>query len=239
MPQRRYPRERRAAAPSSRWPPLDADTPAIQTDFDAERRKRPFRMIPRGRRLAHPGNPVRMEPRQQDGALDLCARDLRLEIDGRWRPPAFYRERRPSIVGGNASAHSFEGDDHPFHGPPRQRLITDHRGREGVAGERPGQHPHRASGVPCVERRSRCAKPAQAATGDAKAQSLGRPPRFFDRDAQGAQAIEGRSAVAAGRIPIDARRAVRESREQGIAVRDGLVTGWPYPSPYARGGKYL
>ena len=81
-------------------------------------------------------------------------------------------------------------------------------------------------------------RPPRPSARDAKAQSLGGSAGFFDRYAKAAQAVQRRSAVAAGRVAMNRGGAVSQSGEQGVAVRDGLVAGWPNPSPYSRCGKY-
>ncbi len=195
-------------------------------------------MIPRGRRLADPRHPVPWRPASRTALLTCALGTSGSKSMGVGAAePSIVRGGRPSFEAMRAPIRS-SGTITRFMGrrdSDSSPIIVD---AKGWAARTPASIRIVLPEFPASSDAAGARKPAQPATVDAKAQSLGRPASFFDRDAKGAQAIEGRSAVAAGRIAMDGRRAVGESREQGIAVRDGLVAGWPYPSPYARGGQY-
>ena len=104
-------------------------------------------------------------------------------------------------------------------GPPRERRVADERADEGLARQHTGQHPHRRAGVAGVERLGWRTEAAEASSDDGQ-----RPLRVDgDLDAEPTEARERRLAVGAGRVSGQARATVGQRRDQGVAMRDGLV----------------
>ena len=71
----------RNSRPVSRWPPLQADRPALDGDRGAERRQRPFRMIRVAAGSMTDGLAARLQASQQHGGLHLGAGRLGREVD--------------------------------------------------------------------------------------------------------------------------------------------------------------
>ena len=105
---------------------VDRDRETVDLDREAERGERPFRVVARLGRLGDGGRAVRVEPGEDDRALDLGARHLRY-IGDRAERRAVDRERRVAIDRVDARTHQAERFHHPAHRPSRQRLVADHR----------------------------------------------------------------------------------------------------------------
>ena len=197
-------------------------------DFDAERRQRPLGMVPGLRRLDHLRRTVGVQAGQQNGALHLGAGDGRLVRLAAQRRPAD-TQRRPAGGGGDPCAHALQGVDDAPHRPAAQRGVTGDCACERMACQDTRQQAHGGSGVAGVQRRCRGPQAAEAPSrdGDRRA-AVARATRFHPHlDTERLQAPQGGCAVGAGRIVAYGGRSVGQRRQQGVAVRYGLVTGNP------------
>ena len=123
--------------PSSRWLSVDRDRQAVHRRAPAEGGQRAFRVIAGRRRFGHAGRALRVQPRQEHGALDLRAGYVRMmgdatqprAVDGEragarrslrfWRPCA--RAARSPDAWGGATARRRQSADSKRDGPPRCR----------------------------------------------------------------------------------------------------------------------
>ncbi len=127
---------------------------AVDVDASAEGGERSFGVVAGRRRLEHARRPVRVQTGQQHGALDLGGGGFRLVRNG-VQPRSLDGQRRVAVGGLNAGAHALEGRHDATHRAPRQRGVSDKRGRERVSGQHPRQQAHRRTGIAGVERRGR------------------------------------------------------------------------------------
>ena len=98
----------------------------------------------------HPPIAVRGEPGEQDGALDLSARDLGTVLDPAEAAPPDH-DRRVPVRRSNVGAHRPQRGGDPLHRPDVQARVPVQLGLEGRRGEHPGQQAHRRARVRTLE----------------------------------------------------------------------------------------
>ena len=185
------------------------------------------------RRLGDRGRAARVKAGEEDGALDLRARDRGLVRNALQRR-AVDRERRVAVDRLDPGAHPRQRLDDPPHRPARQRLVADEHG--GRMGGRPARPPASASSCPSCRRRAALPgerqppKPRPTIVTTSACWSHRRRPRRL-------QAGQRRPAVGARRVVREARPAVGQGREQRVAVRDGLVARHAQAAAHAPGGR--
>ena len=166
----------------------------------AEGGQRALGVVARRGRLGDAGRALGVQAGEQDGALDLRARHVRLVGDA-VQPRAVDRQRRVAVGRLDAGAHALERLDDPPHRPARQRGVADQPARK--ADGPPGCRPAAASSCPSCRHRARSDGGQQAA--DTAALDENRRPADTSRgvlghfDAESAQAGQGRLAVGAWR----------------------------------------
>ena len=206
------PRRERAPALHRHGQPLDARG-------RAERRQRPFRMIPRGGGLDHGGGAARVQASQQHGALHLGAGDLWTKVDPGERA-AVDAQRRTAVVVLHARPHALQRHRAAPHRPAPERGVAGDLAPERVPGQHAGEHPHRGAGVVGFEDVGWREGPAKAAAFELHPWTV-----TADVDAEAREAGEGGRAVAAGRVIVEPGAPAGEGAEEGVAMRDRLVAG--------------
>ena len=162
-------------------------------------------MVARGGALDHGRRAVLGEqPREQDGGLQLRARDRQLVAD-RPQPRAFDHHRRPALVRLHARAHLPQRlvDAHRAR---RERLVADELEAAVLSRQDPAEQAEHGAGVAAIDRSCRRNQPAQAAPPDPDGSLL----RLAHFGAERAHRLERRVGV----------RGVAEVPKLALAVRD-------------------
>ena len=156
---------------------------------------------------------------EENAALDLRAGNGRGVVDGAKRA-AVDGERRVSVSEREARAHGFERFANALHGAAREGFVADESEAAGLRREKPGDHAHGRAGVAAVERMSGGSDAAGDA-GDFDGVCAGSIYLCAER----LHAGEGGGAVRAGGEIGEARSALSEAAEHGVAMADGFVAG--------------
>jgi len=119
-----------------------------------------------------------------------------------------------------------------YHRPPSKRAIAGDRGRERLPGQDAREHPHRCSGIFCVERAPRRFQAAKSGPGDMDAFAP-----HLDFDPQLAQAFKRAAAIRRQRIVADLAAPLGKRRKNRIAMRNGFIAGQLHNARYVSTGR--
>ena len=196
---------------------VDAHRGRARRDADAARAQHQLGVVARRCGLDHGRAPRGAEPGQENGRLDLRARDRQLVVDRLERPAA--NDHRELPVGRlDLRAHAPQRLGDALHRPRRERRVAGQREGSLLEGEETGQQPRERAGVAAVDLGR-----FQAAESDAlHGQLVAALPHL---DAERAHGGERRFGVGGAPPAADHRVSVTDGAEQERAVRDRLVAG--------------
>ena len=120
---------------------LDGHAQAGDLHLRTERRQRALGMIPGRSRLVHDRPPLGLQARENDGAFDLRARDLRGVLN-RTKIGARNSERRMPVLRLDVRPHAREGVDDAPHRSFRQGAVAAHRRAHPVGRQNPRHQTH-------------------------------------------------------------------------------------------------
>jgi hypothetical protein len=175
-------------------------------------------MIPRGQRFMDGCRTIRVQAGQENSGFDLCAGDVRRELNRLDRRRPVNRQWGAAVFGTNPRTHAFQGHNDPPHRTTAQRIVARHRGPKGVGRQDSGKHSHGAARISGVEHAGRGRQAAKAAAADRQREATGVASGLVDGHAQGTEAANRRCAVAAGGVASDFGAAIGQRGEQRIAM---------------------
>ena len=178
------------------------------------------RVIARRSRLSNGGLAVYLQACQEHGRLHLCAGNGRPVIDC-LKVSAVNDQGCMTGSRLDAGAHRFERLYDTPHWPPRQRGVADEGAGEELSRNHAGQQAHRRAGVARVEWygwRTESFGPSSQYSDHAIRIS-------FDIDSKRAQTGQRGPTIGTRRVPGQPRTTIRDRGKQGIAMRNGLVSG--------------
>ena len=111
-------------------------------DGHTESAKHALGMVPRTRRLEHAGLALRLQAREQQGRLDLCARHFESVLRAFQRAAAANGDRRLAHVGAHVRTHAPQRRRDTLHRPRHQGCIADQDRVEALTGQQPCQEAH-------------------------------------------------------------------------------------------------
>jgi len=186
----------------------------------AEAFKHALGMVAALARLMDTGRPLRVEPGQQEGRLDLGTGDRGGVVHPPERAPAAEGQRRCAVpAGGDGRAHLRQRLSYPAHRPARQRGIAGQGRAERLGGEQAGEQAHRGARIAQIDGPVGRAQAADADAVDDHAAGI----RSVDGHAQAVECGHGGERVGALEEPLDPRDAVGQRAQHDGAMRDGLV----------------
>ena len=182
-------------------------------------------MIARAHRLAHSGRAIGVEAREQQAGFHLRACHWQLVINRMQSAARDFERGKSAFPRSYGRAHFAQRFHDAFHGPAGERVVANQAAAERLRRQNTGEHADGGAGIPCVEVVGGRAQTVEAATVDGHIDAL-----LVDGDAECAQAVERRVAVGSGGVIVDGGRALRNSRNHGVAVRDRFIA-WEADGP--------
>src|SRR2546423_338797 len=140
--------------------------------------------------------------------------------------------RRAVVRGLDAGSHFSERHGNAVDRAPKQGSVAGQLESTGLAREKPGQEPHRRSGIRAVDRRARLAETAQADPFDSNRVDV----VLVHGDPECPQCGHGRLGVARSPEVPDERLPLADPADHQRPVRDRLVAGDGDVANQCRGG---
>ena len=123
------------------------------------RGQHPLRVVPRRKRLHHGHRGIGVQPRQQQGRLDLRGRHRHLVADPLQGPAPDAEGREPvPFPAPDRRAHPRQRTDHAGHGAAAQVRVPGDDGEERLGRQKAGPDTDRGAGIPGVDHVRRARK---------------------------------------------------------------------------------
>ena len=179
-------------------------------------------MVTRRPRLAHDGQPLGVEPRQQNTALDLRTGHRQVVLDAaQLRRRNAQRREVAALPPDDLRTHAAQRSHDAAHRSAADLLCAGEKARKALPRQQARQQPHGCARIVAAQHAARLLQAVDAAPVDDQFSRR----RLLDLDAQRAHDVDGRQAVRAVEKMLNARFALGQRGEHDGAVRDGFVAG--------------